>query len=251
MRLLRYGLTGEDVKEWQLVLKDSGYDLEADGHFGGITHNTTKSWQKERGLEDDGIVGNKTRAKIGTKPSVTLSNPLEEELNIKFKQARNYTPSDRTDIRWIVIHSMEAGEASTTAENVAGWFAGSSAPKASAHYSIVQSVKEHDIAWHAGGGNRYGIGLEHAGYARQTRNQWLDAFSMRMLKRSAKLTADICKRWDIPVKYVDRAGLKRGEYGITYHREITYAFRKSTHVDPGKNFPMDLYLQWVQEAMDS
>ena len=70
-----------------------------------------------------------------------------------------------------------------------------------------------------------------------------------MLKRSAKLTAGICKRWNIPVKYIDREGLKRGERGITTHNEITFAFRKSTHTDPGKHFPMDQYLEWVNEAM--
>lgn len=178
-----------------------------------------------------------------------------EDLNIKFIQAKNYTKANRTRIDWIVIHSMENAEATSTAENVAKWFSGSAAPQASAHFcidsdSIVQCVRDVDVAWHAPGANQYGIGLEHAGYAKQTREQWLDPFSISMLKLSAKLTAELCKKWNIPIKYIDRNGLKNGEKGITTHNEVTQAFKKSTHTDPGKGFPMDLYIQWVQEAFN-
>ncbi len=253
-RLLMRGVIGDDVMDWQEILVKANYDIDPDGNFGTLTHNATVSWQKERGLVGDGVVGQATWASNGKTPS-TLSNPLEEDdEEIKFVQAKNYTWADRKVVDWIVLHSMEASESSTTAENVASWFASKSAPRASAHYnidddSIVQSVKEGHVAWHGGGGNKRGIGLEHAGYARQSEAQWLDSYSTRMLKRSAKLTAGICKRWNIPVKYVDREGLKRGERGITTHNEITFAFRKSTHTDPGKHFPMDQYLEWVNEAM--
>jgi N-acetyl-anhydromuramyl-L-alanine amidase AmpD len=126
----------------------------------------------------------------------------------------------------------------------------------SAHFnidddSIVQSVKETDIAYHAKSANRYGIGLEHAGYAKQTREQWLDSFSTRTLQRSAKLTATLCKRWNIPIVYIDRNGLKNGAKGISTHNECTFAFENGNgHTDPGKGFPMDLYIQWVQEAFE-
>lgn len=254
-RTLRYAMTGNDVKEWQNILINAGYDLSpyyASGHFDTATHNATISWQKERGLAFDGIVGPKSLAKINDKPQ-KLNDPNFDALNIKFVQAKNYTKTNRTDIKWIVIHSMESAESSTTAENVAGWFAGSSAPQASAHYcldsdSIVQCVKDEDVAWQAQGANKYGIGLEHSGYAKQTRDQWLDQFSTSMLKLSSKLTAHLCKKWNIPAVYIDREGLKRGEKGITTHNEVTFAFGiKGGHVDPGKGFPMDLYIQWVNE----
>jgi N-acetyl-anhydromuramyl-L-alanine amidase AmpD len=179
-----------------------------------------------------------------------------KNLNIKFVQARNYTKANRTEIRYIVLHSMEAAESSTTAEAVSNWFSGSAAPKASAHFcidnnSIVQCVNESSIAWHAPGANQYGLGLEHAGFAKQTREQWLDQYSIDMLKLSAKLTAALCKKWNIPVKYVDANGLKNGETGITTHYEVNQAFKKSTHTDPGKGFPTDLYIQWVQENLDN
>ena len=253
MSLLKFGSSGDEVKKWQLVLMDSGYSLAPsynDGSFGNATHNATLSWQRERGLKSDGIVGQDTWGKVNAQKVIITP---QSELSITFKQAKNYTPANRTEVKYIVIHSMEAGEASTTAENVSAWFAGSSAPKASAHFcidcdSIVQCVKETDIAWHAPGANKLGLGLEHAGYARQTRDQWLDPFSSSMLKLSAKLTAKLCKDWNIPTKFVGRDDLKNGLAGITTHHEVTQAFHESTHTDPGKGFPMDLYLQWVQEA---
>lgn len=259
--VLKLGSNSDQVREWQRVLIGSGYDLNQyndDGNFGEGTQNATISWQKEHGLAGTGVVDSDTVAKIGT-PTIILSNPLEEDdAPIVFIQATNYQKANRTEVKWVVLHSMEANEASTTAENVAKWFgSGTGAPMASAHYcidddSIVQCVKESDVAYHAKSANKYGIGLEHAGFAKQTRDQWMDTFSTRMLKRSAKLTAGICKRWNIPVSSVDRNGLKNGDKGITTHNECTFAFEGGQgHSDPGKNFPMDLYLQWVEDAYNN
>lgn len=259
MRLLYLGVVGDDVAQWQQILVNAGYDLTpggVSGRFDKQTHNSTMSWQKERqalvkDLIVDGVVGPKTWNAVGVTPTV-FGDVLHQPLAITFKQARNYTKGPRADIRWIVIHSMEAAEASTTAENVASWFASTAAPGASAHFciddnSIVQCVKEDDIAWHAKGGNKYGIGLEHAGYAKQTQAQWLDAFSKQMLQRSAALTADICKRRNIPLTFLNAEALKRGDKGVTTHKEITKAFAVAGgHIDPGPNFPMDQYLVWAK-----
>lgn len=178
---------------------------------------------------------------------------------IPFVQAKHYTPAGRSraSIKWIVLHSMEGPEDVERAEHVARWFSDQLAPKfpaprASAHYavdsdSIVQMVKDRDVAWHAGGGNRHGIGIEHAGKARQTRAQWLDAFSGPMLLLSAELTAALCNQYVIPRAFVDAEGLLHGEAGITTHAEITKAFKKSNHTDPGANFPMDWYLDRVRD----
>jgi N-acetyl-anhydromuramyl-L-alanine amidase AmpD len=255
-RVLRYGMNGDDVKEWQVILLNSGYDLSPNnksGKFDDATHNATVAWQKAHGLNGDGVVGPKTLDKVG---SESIESNVSKNLDIKFIQATNYRIASRSDIRWIVLHSMEAGEASTTAENVSKWFAsGKGAPMASAHYcidddSIVQCVKDEHVAFHAGTtGNKYGIGIELAGYARQTKEQWLDNFSYKMLKQAAQLTANLCKKFNIPAEFKDRKGLKNNEKGITTHNEITFAFRESTHIDPGPNFPMDLYISWVKEYM--
>lgn len=178
---------------------------------------------------------------------------------ILFKQAQSYTKAGRSraSIKWIVLHSMEGPEDVKRAEHVASWFAGElgpkfPAPRASAHYavdsdSIVQMVHDRDVAWHAPGANRQSIGIEHAGKARQTRKEWLDAFSGPMLLMSAELTAALCNMYVIPRMFIDAEGLLRGEAGVTTHAEVTKAFKRSTHTDPGANFPMDWYLERVRD----
>jgi peptidoglycan hydrolase-like protein with peptidoglycan-binding domain len=53
-------LVGADVREVQRIV---GADV--DGIFGGETHRMVKAWQLSNGLRADGIVGPKTRAKMG------------------------------------------------------------------------------------------------------------------------------------------------------------------------------------------
>ncbi|MCY2987580.1 MAG: Ig-like domain-containing protein, partial [Planctomycetota bacterium] len=81
----------------------------------------------------------------------------------------NYTAASRiaSDIRWIVVHTTES-----TADSAIQWFQNPSSG-VSAHYivkrdgSIVQLVRDHDIAWHAGNWsyNQQSIGIEHERYA--------------------------------------------------------------------------------------
>jgi hypothetical protein len=75
----------------------------------------------------------------------------------------------------------------------------------------------------------------------------MDEFSVEVLKRTARLVAYLCHRWGLPVNFVDAAGLRAGHAGVTTHAEVTKAFGKSTHTDPGKGFPMGRFLDMVRE----
>jgi N-acetyl-anhydromuramyl-L-alanine amidase AmpD len=251
-RELTKGMRGPDVAAWQRQLLVDGHSLgpwKDDGVFGTATFNATRVWQTLRGLPANGIVDAATRAAAGTPPA-----PAKESIDpISFVAARNFTTANRTAVDWIVMHTMEADEAAGTAENVAQWFAGPSAPRASAHYcvdvdSVVQCVRDEDVAWHAPGANAKGIGIELAGYARQSLEEWLDPYSTRLLKRAALMAARLARKWNVPTTFVDRNALLRGARGITTHNEVTWAFRKSTHTDPGPHFPMDAFLAWVKLA---
>lgn len=167
--------------------------------------------------------------------------------------ARNFTPTSGRQIDLIVIHDMEAPEARATAENVAAWFGGSNAPRASAHWCIdldskVRCVRDIDVAWHAPGVNHNSLGYEHAGYASQSRDEWLDDYGHKMLAISAQQARIDCATYGIPIVFVDAGGLQAGQRGITTHWEVTQAFRRSTHWDPGPGFPMDHYLALVNGA---
>jgi N-acetyl-anhydromuramyl-L-alanine amidase AmpD len=257
---LRLGSKGPPVEEWRSVLAADGYTLSGQRDlFETTTHNATVAWQKHRPpLVPDGIVGPATRAAIGRSPS-PLVVPAFNPDAIPFVEAQHWQrdagPQSKS---LIVLHCMEYPETATSAEWCADFFAGRrgmTAPKASAHYcvdadSIVCCVRDDMIAWHAPGANRYSIGIEHGGYARQTRLQWLDDYSLSMLHLSARLTAHLCREKRIPVRFLQAEQLRRGAPGITTHAEVTRAWpEKGSHWDPGPHFPINDYLAWVNEAM--
>ena len=175
-------------------------------------------------------------------------------MSYPFIQARHFTQASGRTVDVLVIHTMEAPEAVSTAENVAHWFAGSTAPQASAHYcidsnSIVQCVQDEDVAWHAPGANSDGLGFEHAGFASQGHADWNDTYSAAMLKLSAGLVAAKCKEHQIPVVWLSPADLRAGRRGITGHNNVSEAFRLSTHTDPGSSFPIQEYLGLVRAKL--
>lgn len=225
-------------------------DLLRDPDLAGvISHEGPLRSLDPRDAEADTVPAPAPRASSHTQPAVRLGDVP----GVAFIQARNYTPAKRTSVDLVVIHDMEAAESRSTAENVAKWFAGPSAPKASAHYnvdsdSIIQSVREHDVAWHAKQANRVGIGIEHAGYAKQTAAQWLDDYGRDMLTRSAELVAGICKRWGIPIVKLTPEQVRAGARGICGHHDVSLAYKTpGGHWDPGPHFPWTWYIEQVKK----
>lgn len=267
MYLTNPPVVGEDVKQWSLFLKSSGTaseDYQTTNTFDSKMHALTKDWQK--GKKDpttgqligvDGKVGPQTIRTANHYGTETRPEAEVETTGYQidaFKQAKNWRwVSDRA-VDYIVIHDAEMDELPTAAEALMNWAAGPNAPMASWHYavdnnSITQSVKEEHIAWHAPGVNENSIGVEFAGRYKQTREQWLDDYGKAMLERGAWLFAQSMKRWDIPLKLIDVDGLLRGERGITTHVAVSKAFKRSTHIDPGKNFPMDYFFERIKSYL--
>lgn len=64
---LKKGSEGDSVKNWQKFLNWYGaFGLIADGKFGSLTKEATKTFQADHGLTQDGIAGPKTIAKAKT-----------------------------------------------------------------------------------------------------------------------------------------------------------------------------------------
>ena len=169
-----------------------------------------------------------------------------------FVESPNMTPVAARKVDVVVMHTMEIAERKDAAEICSRWFR-TPVSKVSAHYcvdadTVIQCVREKDIAWHARGGNTSSIGVELAGFARQTREDWGDAYSTGLLGRAAVLVADICSRRTIPVRWLVAADLTAGRRGITGHSEVTKAFRRSDHWDPGPGFPVERFLGMVRAA---
>ncbi|MGC0329385.1 N-acetyl-anhydromuramyl-L-alanine amidase AmpD [Streptomyces sp. SAI-170] len=109
--------------------------------------------------------------------------------------------------------------------------------KAAAHYivgqdgRITQMIRELDVAYHAGNReyNERSVGIEHAGFVDRPQD-----FTDAMYAASARLTARICARYDIPV---DREH-------IIGHVEVP----GTDHTDPGPHWDWDRYLKLVRRA---
>ncbi|MFP6684016.1 MAG: N-acetylmuramoyl-L-alanine amidase [Polyangiaceae bacterium] len=146
----------------------------------------------------------------------------------------------------VIIHSCEGSYAGCW-----GWLKNPSA-KVSAHYvvredggQITQLVRETKKAWHIGatykcslngnkhcdlsgyGSNNFTLGIEHAGYASQSK--WDEG----LLKASARLTCDMTKYWKI----------EADSYHVVGHGQL----QPYNRVDPGPNWPWSHYLDLVDD----
>lgn len=150
----------------------------------------------------------------------------------------NYMVADRTrdyPIKYIVIHTTQDSYSRAIA-----WFQmdhGSYGPT-SANYvirsrdgEITQTVREKDIAYHAGNWtyNTQSIGIEHEGYVTAPDAWYTDT----MYKASAALTRAIARKYNIPL---DRSH-------IIGHSEVPGA----THTDPGSGWNWTYYMQLVRQ----
>jgi hypothetical protein len=287
--VLEYGSRGSDVFEWEKRLQNFGYPVTPDrdpatAFFGEQTRKYTIQFQIDRGLEADGRVGPQTLGAVDVIPKSQPWKLLGEDW--PFLQAACWKYLNRTDVRLIVVHTMEAPEKPGTAEGVAAWFAGKLGPppEASAHLcadgdSAVRCVRPEHQAAAAPGANTIGYHIEHAGYASQGEVGWADDYSQKMLAISARDAAKQCLRFGVQVRRYSLADLadelraycdgepSRGG-GFCGHADINEVWRNwkmfrlpkpgthvrapkkaGDHVDPGNAFPWTGYLNRVAASM--
>jgi hypothetical protein len=150
---------------------------------------------------------------------------------------------------WIVLHSIESGEGGETAEACANYFRDPRNPNGTPRIASTQFVVDNNSTircaeWEnrvagAVGANDEGWHIEQAGVAAQSADQWRDDYSTDMVMRqTAPLVAALAHRDGIPLRFVDAAGLKRGQPGVTTHHECWKAFGGDVRTDPGANYPM-------------
>lgn len=153
---------------------------------------------------------------------------------------RNYSDRARgaAAIDMIVVHVAQG-----TYSGTLDWFRNPDNTGASAHYTVSrygdvgQSVRDEDIAWHAGwwDTNKRSVGVEHAGYIGDP--SW---FTKEMYNASAKLSAWLSRKYGIPV---DRRH-------IIGHHEVPGCSGSGggvgCHTDPGTYWDWSRYLRLVR-----
>jgi len=267
-------MQGADVLAWQAFV-----NVVEDG-FGPETDRATRAMQFKLIVDVDGKVGKLTIAAANaydeaevTQPNHPIPTPVpppdtEREpgrLNVilnsvravehvvsLFLPARYFTIANRKvgDIKHIVLHTAEVAEHLESAEALAK-VCNTWERKASWHFavdnnSVTQSVRVKDVAWHAPGANKTGIGIEMAGRARQTPADWGDVYSVAMLANAAELVAALCHEWQLPPVVLSHDDLRAGKPGITTHDAVSKVFKKSDHWDPGPWFPINSFMSAVR-----
>jgi len=171
--------------------------------------------------------------------------------------AKNYTKGEglRKPIRMIVFHSAENQQLPGQAKHLVEWFAGASAPQASAHYMVdnaqaLQSVDDTDIAWAVGvwEANLESISIEITGQAAFTPEQWTNAYGTKVLNQVVKLGKNLANKYTIPAVHLTPAQILDGKTkGFCTHADITAAYKvQGGHTDPGKAFPMQMVLDKIK-----
>lgn len=175
--------------------------------------------------------------------------------------ARWYTSGrDGKAIRFVVIHYTAGAEGRTAAEDGAAYDK-RRPDKVSTHFfadqdSVVQEVRLADQAYAAfGKGNRLGVQIEICGTL-QTRAGWLDPVSDATITNAARVTAELCKRYGLEPRRLSLPEVSaawnnfpNGPRGIVGHVDCTVAYGQGDHIDPGPEFPWDVFLGRVQNFM--
>lgn len=145
---------------------------------------------------------------------------------------------------WIIIHCTQ----SDTAKETALYFANPKS-KGSAHVIVddnesYRCLRDNIIPWAAPGANQRGWHIEFTGYANWSRERWMN--HNLMLRRGAYQCALRAHRYNIPLRWRNRFGLRLGRPGFSDHNTCSKAFG-GDHTDPGPGFPIDYFLQLVGE----
>jgi hypothetical protein len=157
---------------------------------------------------------------------------------------------------------MEAPEGPLTAENCARFFAGPTATGSTQvvvdENSAIRCVLDSEKAAGAKGSpyraktvNDWAVQIEHAGYARQSRAEWLDQSSMATMWQGARVFAGWSDLYVIPPYRLADDQIRAGMHGLCGHGDVSRALAvPHGHTDPGSGFPWDVYLEMIRSLKE-
>jgi hypothetical protein len=254
---------------------DTYDDLFAHGEASGIARSGVRGFQRQMGIRATGWISKPTFEALRTsvipaKPRVAhAGEPLFDSTCVRLlkqaaelqseaeieplwtivpkmrRAAHDSGPRTASSIKHVVIHSTEGG----TAASVASFFA--TTAEASTQLvvddkEVWRMVPDLVIPWGAPGVNSDGLHIEHAGFAKWSRDEWLS--HDRMLRLSAANAARWAWQYKIPRRWLTVDELKAGARGFCCHIDATKAFpNNSGHSDPGPGFPRDVYMGYVDD----
>lgn len=185
---------------------------------------------------------------------VTVSFPESSLAAAYIEGDLDHTSGSQSSITRIVIHATVSPTQPGGARGNANYFQSGSAGGL-AHYvvdpgEIIQCAPEGTICWHAPP-NENSIGIELCDPQGGDPARWSDPDHQSMLALAAGLVRDIAARWNVPLVFVDSAGLLAGLNGITGHAQVAQAWHQTDHTDPGVDFLWPSFMSLVQNGATS
>lgn len=171
--------------------------------------------------------------------------------------AKWFTPTTGRQISLLVLHRQEAPAQVGTAEATAHFFqrlpeyrivnGKRVSTKASVHRvydpgTKVKCVEDKDVAYAAPGTNHNGLHYELPGYSAD--NDWSTPPVEAAMYLCAEDVVEDANKYRIPLTFLNHRDLVAGRVqGVTTHWEITQAWHKTDHTDPGNYFPIGRFME--------
>lgn len=160
---------------------------------------------------------------------------------------------EQKSIDRVVVHVTDSGEYPwcSMPETALGTIRYFTSPNSggSAHVvcdteTTLRALPDNVVAYHAPP-NENSIGVEIAGRAALTREQWLSPSCWPAVERGAAEVTAAAMRHNVPLVRLSPADLVARKRGICGHVDVSQAFRQSDHWDPGPGFPWDEFVARV------
>ena len=156
-------------------------------------------------------------------------------------------------VRLVVMHVNVGPDAHAGAVSVAKYCQ----TQTGGYHEIVDDVqyvttaRDNEVVNGASGANEDGFHICMIGDATQTDAQWHDAFSVCTWTRAAARAHAACARLGVPMRLLSSAEVAAGHAGICGHVNVSEAYRKSNHTDPGPHFPWGDFMGQVAAQEDN
>lgn len=172
--------------------------------------------------------------------------PQTSRLAIPEKLSPNSSPRGAAPVRLIILHTAEGAR---TVQELGNYFAKVSV-QVSSHvgiddHGLEQYVPYEREAWTTRNANPISDNAELCGFAKWTRDQWLNEHRP-MLEIAASWVAARCAARNIPIVKLSPAEVAAGKAGVCGHVDWTVGMKDGSHTDPGPGFPWDVVISLAQ-----
>jgi hypothetical protein len=154
----------------------------------------------------------------------------------------NSSSRNGTRVLWVTVHTAEGIRKASDLKAFFDRSTNSSSHAVADDATLLDNLVPYDrAAWTLRNGNSRSDNLELCGFAKWTRNEWLDQHQ-GMLNNAARWIRSRCQARGIPIVKLSPADVRAGRAGVIGHVDYTQGTNDGSHWDPGPGFPWDVVI---------